>query len=763
MRMAWAHGFRGLIFAGATTLLAACGSDGSDSLPPAPPPPAATSAVIGAAGGTLTGPDGVQLIVPAGALSADTTLRIARSSAGAPALPDELRPDVPVYEVTPHDLAFLRPVQLRLPLRAAPQPDAAVLVASPTEPWASGEVTFDGNTAIIERSRLSWYSPLDGYALACAPRSGDPYPCILPVVTPGAITTTPAGVISPPASITDVPTINSAATLNFNIGYGAPRDCANARLRVFRVGPGAPTAAAPRGTVLLDEAVPMNPTVGSNTRSGGRRLFQTPVDSTLNGFVSYEIAFSCTRAFGNRGIGSFTRGSYRVNVPAVAAPVISTPPANAVVVEPATATFSVVAAGTALSYQWERNVAGTWTNISGATGASYTTGATTRASDDGAQFRVTISNSAGTVTSNPVTLTVNSSAANVPWQADQVISGGGTHTLVVRSNGELWSWGVNNGGALGRADANTVTAPSPVTTLGSTVRSVAAGAWYSVALRTDGTVWAWGDGARVGAAVGSAGAIQLPLQVSGLSNIRAISTRYQHTLALRDDGTVWGFGPETFSALGASIGNGSARQITGLTDVRQVAAGEQHSLALLADGTVRTWGSNSFGQLGVSGTSPSTAPQSVPITNVVSIAASSFASFALRSDGTVWRWGNFAGTSNTSPVQVVVNVTGPVGTISALAAGNATLHALRSDGTVLSAGDNLSGRVGIGTVGGTVATLRELGGFSGTVNAIGGGEFHGMAIRSDGQVFTWGNNSNRQLRGTAGADVGSPQDTGFRR
>jgi photosystem II stability/assembly factor-like uncharacterized protein len=330
--------------------LAGCGGHSDDN----PPEPPSASAVIGAAGGTLSGPDGVQLVVPPGALAADTTLRIARSSAGAPTLPDELRPDVPIYEVTPHDLAFLRPVQLRLPLRGAPQANATVFVASPTEPWASGDVSFDGNTAIIERSRLSWYSPLDGYGLYCAPRPGDPYPCILAAVAPLAITTIPAGAIAPPASVTDVQTITRSASLNFNIAYGAQRDCGNARLRVFRGGPGAPDPASPRGAVLLDEAVPMSPTPGSSTRSGGTRAFQTPVDSALNGFVSYEITFSCTRVFENRSVGSFTRGSYRVDVPAAAAPAITQQPTPARVSVVQNNPFTVVAAATGanLSYEW---------------------------------------------------------------------------------------------------------------------------------------------------------------------------------------------------------------------------------------------------------------------------------------------------------------------------------------------------------------------------------------------------------------------------
>ena len=83
---------------------------------------------------------------------------------------------------------------------------------------------------------------------------------------------------------------------------------------------------------------------------------------------------------------------------------------------------------------------------------------------------------------------------------DTLVTGGGSQTLAIRANGELWSWGLNNDGALGRADGDTVTTPSQVTALGNTVRSVAAGATYSVALLANGTVWAWGSSDRIGAA-----------------------------------------------------------------------------------------------------------------------------------------------------------------------------------------------------------------------------------------------------------------------
>jgi alpha-tubulin suppressor-like RCC1 family protein len=971
----------------ATLILSACGG-GSDSPPPAPsapaPAPAPASAVIGPAGGSLRSPDGVELIVPPGALTEQVTVRIARSSTGAPPLPPGIRSDVPIYEITPHDLEFLQPVQVRVPLDGPAPELPAVLVASPTQQWMTNLSRIEGQTVIVERPRLSWYCVGCFFPGGCSDPDPERLQCIPATVFPN-VAVVPASALQrgqplgPGGGFQSV--IASAATLNLNIDYAAPRDCVTSpRMVVTRTGP--TWGSNPTRVTVFDGSVVMargpgpsqNLLLRSASQAGGTLPLAVPIDASLNGEIRFAIEFEC-RASGNRLLRAGQYGQYSVNIPPAAPPVVSAP-SSPTVVSGQPATFSVTATVTPaapLTFQWSRRAAGAsaFAPVTGATSAAFTLPRAALA-DNGAQFRVEVC--AGTVctTSSAATLTVNPAApqivllptgnnvpagssatfgaqlqnaadaldqplswrwtfrgsvilqagtynqggcsatitfaaggsaitlsnltagcnnstvvaeainragtgqstaqlnvgtsgilfasriagavineggsaqfgfslqqvpsgvsylwrfngvdipsggstqgvcgatatvgaggtslllTNVPvqctnsvieiivtdsfgnlardsatlfvlpagpppttvaWQADQLIGGGGTHTLVVRSNGQLWSWGTNNGGALGRANGDSVTAPSHVTTLGSTVRSVAAGAWYSVALRNDGTVWAWGDGDRVGAAVGAAGAIQLPLQAGGLSNIRAISTRYWHTLALRDDGTVWGFGPETFSALGPSTGNGAARQIPGLSDVRQVAAGEQHSVALLADGTVRTWGSNSLSQLGVNtGGAPRTAPQTVPITDVVAIAASSFASFALRSDGTLWRWGHFAGATQAAPTQMTVS-----GTISALATGNQTLHVLRSDGTVLGAGDNTFGRVGVGLPGGTVTTLSALGNFGGTVAALGGGEFHAMAIRSDGRVFAWGSNGLGQVNGTAGANETAPLDTGFTR
>ncbi|HKD52439.1 MAG TPA: immunoglobulin domain-containing protein, partial [Candidatus Acidoferrum sp.] len=126
------------------------------------------------------------------------------------------------------------------------------------------------------------------------------------------------------------------------------------------------------------------------------------------------------------GCSGVVKGSATNSAPA--APAITTQPANQTVTAGQTAAFSVVATGTApLAYQWNKNGAA----ISGATSSTYTTPAAT-SSDNGAQFAVVVSNSAGSVTSATATLTVNPTAAapTITTQpVNQAVTAGQTATF----------------------------------------------------------------------------------------------------------------------------------------------------------------------------------------------------------------------------------------------------------------------------------------------------------------------------------------------
>lgn len=216
------------------------------------------------------------------------------------------------------------------------------------------------------------------------------------------------------------------------------------------------------------------------------------------------------RAVATNSAGTVTSNAATLTVnAAAAAAAITTQPADRTVTEPATAAFSVVATGTApLTYQWQRNLGGTWTNLSGATGDSYTTPATSRTADNGAQFRVAITNAAGSVTSSVATLTVNAAAPVVPWTqvgvpalqraltsvafaGPSVAVALGTDGRYVRSTdgGLTWTQSAgplasNQSGSVAFADANVGVIVARASNGGGVYRTTNAGASWSFVFNT---------------------------------------------------------------------------------------------------------------------------------------------------------------------------------------------------------------------------------------------------------------------------------------
>lgn len=283
--------------------------------------------------------------------------------------------------------------------------------------------------------------------------------------------------------------------------------------------------------------------------------------------------------------------------------------------------------------------------------------------------------------------------------------------------------------------------------------SVAAGRFHTLALRGDGTVWAFGDNqyGQLGIATNSGTTLPnpTPTQIPGLSAIVAIAGGHSHSLAVRADGTVWSWGWNGAGQLGRSANdtpNPTPAPVAGLTAVVAVAAGAGHSLALRRDGTVWAFGDNFYGQLGITGGTTNPTPAPVPgLSAVVAIAAGMNHSLALRADGSVWAFGsNQYGqlgiltnyqtlTANPTPTRVP-----GLSSASAIAAGNMHSLVLRADRTVWAFGSNNLGQLGLPTDSySSLPVPRQIAELSG-VTAIAAGAVHSLALRADGSVSGWG-------------------------
>ncbi|ETR72349.1 MAG: Regulator of chromosome condensation, RCC1 [Candidatus Magnetoglobus multicellularis str. Araruama] len=131
------------------------------------------------------------------------------------------------------------------------------------------------------------------------------------------------------------------------------------------------------------------------------------------------------------------------------------------------------------------------------------------------------------------------------------------------------------------------------------VVQIAAGPYHSLVLKEDGTVWAWGLNNNGQLGDGTTANISKPVQVSGLSHVTMLTAGY-HSLSLKEDGTVWAWGYNNWGQLGdgTTINRYRPVQVSDLSNVIMISAGEYHSLALKGDGSVWAWGYNGHGELG---------------------------------------------------------------------------------------------------------------------------------------------------------------------
>jgi len=333
---------------------------------------------------------------------------------------------------------------------------------------------------------------------------------------------------------------------------------------------------------------------------------------------------------------------------------------------------------------------------------------------------------------------------------------GRMHTLVLRPEETILAGGSNGSGQLGDGTTTDRTNLVGVLTL-TTAAGVAAGAMHSLAWTTNGSAWTWGDDSYGQLGDGSSsGQRTSPYQITSLSNIVAMAGGSQHSLALASNGVVWAWGNNTSGQLGISntTQHTTPVKVVGLSNnIVAIAGGGLHSLALGSDEIVRAWGDNTYGQIGDGSTTNHSTPARVSgLTNAVEIAGGYSHSLALAADGRVWAWGynNYGqiGDGSTTNHTTLVQVHG-LSNIVAIAAGEYHNLALAQNGTVWSWGYNSHGQIGDGTIT-TRTTPVQVTGLS-NVLAIAAGWAHSAALKTDGTVVIWGS-TNYGLNGDSSTD-----------
>jgi alpha-tubulin suppressor-like RCC1 family protein len=338
------------------------------------------------------------------------------------------------------------------------------------------------------------------------------------------------------------------------------------------------------------------------------------------------------------------------------------------------------------------------------------------------------------------------------------IAGGAGHSLQIR-NGILYAWGQNSEGQLG--DGGTTQRDTPVVVglpAGVTVTAVAAGG-HSLSISSNGNLYAWGKNSSGQLGDGSTTQRNTPVAVSFPAGVSAtaIAAGADHSLAIGSNGNLYAWGNNTFG----QVGDGSVTQRNAPVLVSlpagvvptAIAAGSALSLAIGSDGHLYAWGYNSWGQLGDGSNEQRNAPVLVSLPAGVTptaIAAGGAHSLAVGSDGKLYGWGKGnsgqVGDGSTFHRNAPVLVSLPAGvTVGALVAGGDHSLALGSDGNLYAWGANAHGELGDGsTVDRSGPVLVNLPAGV-TVNAIAAGSGHSLASGPDGALQTWGDNSYGQL------------------
>ena len=316
-------------------------------------------------------------------------------------------------------------------------------------------------------------------------------------------------------------------------------------------------------------------------------------------------------------------------------------------------------------------------------------------------------NQSGELGTNDITsrsIPVTTFAGGTTWKQ---VSSGGYAIAAIKTDGTLWTWGNNTQGQLG--DNTTTFRSTPVTTFagGTTWKSLSCGQNFVMAIKTDGSLWTWGQNNVGQLGINNTDQKNNPVTTfAGGTNWKQISDggKGSHLAAIKTDGTLWVWGLGTSGQLGTNdIANRSIPVTTfaGGTNWKQVSSGNSHKAAIKTDGTLWTWGNGADGKLGTNDIANRTTPVTTFTggTDWKSVSCGQDHTTAIKTDGSLWVWGangyGRLGINNSDNRSIPVTTFAGGNNWKQVSGGQSYTMAVKTDGTLWGWGFTGDGRLGI--------------------------------------------------------------------
>jgi alpha-tubulin suppressor-like RCC1 family protein len=372
-----------------------------------------------------------------------------------------------------------------------------------------------------------------------------------------------------------------------------------------------------------------------------------------------------------------------------------------------------------------------------------------------------LGNNTTTSTSSPVLV---SSITSVRWTKIAP----GSHTLALRNDGSLWSWGFNSRGQLGQGTQTSYSA-TPLNVTGTTIWSkVSAGSGFIVAIQSNGTLWAWGDNFSGQLGTASLTSTSSPVLVSGPAGASwaTVSAGAAHALGITTTGQLYAWGANTQGQLG----NNSTTNVSSPVNIGTfaswalVALNGQNSLAITTTGQLYAWGLNSSGQLGDNTNTGKSSPILVSgptNTSWSAVGGGRDHSLGITITGQLYAWGSntfgqlgdITVVSKSSPILV----SGPATTSwSSISGGTGHSLGITTTGQLYAWGQNGFGQLGDITIVNKSSPILVSGPATTSWSAVTCGLSHSLAFTQTGQLYAWGFGTSGQVGIGSIVSVSSP-------